>query len=149
MKPGVGECLLEALFGQRARDAAAPQLGVVPQRFGNRLVTHDIRYHHTPSQALLSAAKRAAALRDAGTFGVEPGDGHRVDFAKVMERMRRLRARIAPNDSAERFRNLGVDVFIGEGRFTGTDTIEAGGKTLKFSKAVIATGARAVDLPMP
>ncbi len=74
---------------------------------------------------------------------------HRLDFAKVMERMRRLRARIAPNDSAERFRNLGVDVFIGEGRFTGTDTIEAGGKTLKFSKAVIATGARAVDLPMP
>ncbi len=101
-----------------------------------------------PSKALLSAAKRAGAVRDAEAFGVEPGAGHRVDFAKVMERMRRLRARIAPNDSAQRFRDLGVDVFIGEGRFTGTDTIEAGGKTLKFSKAVIATGARAVDLPI-
>ena len=101
-----------------------------------------------PSKALLSAAKRAAAARDAGEFGVTLNDGYTVDFPKMMERMRHLRARIAPNDSAERFRNLGIDVFIGEGRFTGPDTIEAAGKALEFSKAVIATGARAVDLPI-
>ncbi|HDQ93040.1 MAG TPA: hypothetical protein ENN89_02855, partial [Synergistetes bacterium] len=39
---------------------------------------------------------------------------------------------------------LGVDVFFGNARFTGPDTIEAGGKKLLFRKAVIATGARAV-----
>lgn len=48
-----------------------------------------------------------------------------------MERMRKLRAQISPNDSAkrhvflidnsDRFANdLGVDVFMGEGKFVGT-----------------------------
>ena len=42
------------------------------------------------------------------------------------------------------FRILGVDVFLGEGQFTGPDTVEVGGKALKFRKAVIATGTRPV-----
>jgi pyruvate/2-oxoglutarate dehydrogenase complex dihydrolipoamide dehydrogenase (E3) component len=66
-----------------------------------------------------------------------------------MERMRRLRASISPNDSAERFRGMGVDVFLGDGRFTGPDTIEVAGKTLRFRKAVITTGARPSRLPIP
>ncbi len=102
-----------------------------------------------PSKALLAAAKRAAAVRDADDFGVTLSDGYTVDFPKIMERMRKLRAKIGPNDSAERFRGLGVDVFIGEGRFTGADTVTVRNKELKFSKAVIATGARAIVLPIP
>jgi pyruvate/2-oxoglutarate dehydrogenase complex dihydrolipoamide dehydrogenase (E3) component len=47
-----------------------------------------------------------------------------------------------------RFKELSVDVFLGHGRFTGEDTVEVDGKTLHFSKAVIATGARAVELPI-
>jgi pyruvate/2-oxoglutarate dehydrogenase complex dihydrolipoamide dehydrogenase (E3) component len=43
-----------------------------------------------------------------------------VDFPAIMERLRKLRASIAHNDSAHRFQNdLGVDVFIGHGKFTG------------------------------
>ena len=46
-----------------------------------------------------------------------------------------------PVDSAERYAGeKGVDVFIGKGKFTGANTIEVNGKTLHFSKAVIATG---------
>ncbi|MDO8348760.1 MAG: mercuric reductase, partial [Planctomycetota bacterium] len=67
----------------------------------------------------------------------------------VMERMRRLRADISPHDSAARFRELGVDVFLGGGRFVGPDTIEVGGQVLRFAKAVIATGARAAAPPIP
>jgi pyruvate/2-oxoglutarate dehydrogenase complex dihydrolipoamide dehydrogenase (E3) component len=59
-----------------------------------------------------------------------------------MDRMRRIRARISSHDSAKRFRDLGVDVFLGEGRFTGKDTMDVGGRALRFKKAVIATGAR-------
>ena len=44
---------------------------------------------------------------------------------------------------------FGVDVFLGEGRFQGPDTIAVGGGTLRFRKAVIATGARAVAPPIP
>ena len=42
-----------------------------------------------------------------------------------------------------------MDVFLGEARFSGPRTVEAAGQTLNFSKAVIATGARAVDPPVP
>ena len=60
-----------------------------------------------------------------------------------------LRAAISHHDAAQRFRDLGVDVFLGEARFSGPRTVEVAGQTLRFSKAVIATGARAVDPPVP
>jgi pyruvate/2-oxoglutarate dehydrogenase complex dihydrolipoamide dehydrogenase (E3) component len=65
-----------------------------------------------------------------------------------MERMRRLRAGISEHDSAERFRKLGVDVYIGHGRFEGPSTVEIEGKRLEFDRAVIATGARAAEPPI-
>jgi pyruvate/2-oxoglutarate dehydrogenase complex dihydrolipoamide dehydrogenase (E3) component len=101
-----------------------------------------------PSKALIRAARAAAEVRDAGRFGIRTGVVT-VDFAAVMERMRLLRADISPHDSAARFRDLGVDVFIGDGRFLGPDSIQVGGQVLRFSKAVIATGARAAAPPIP
>ena len=101
-----------------------------------------------PSKAILSAAKRAAALRSAGEFGIElKGDVH-VDFAAAMERMRRLRAGISPHDSVKRFSDLGIDVFLGEGQFVDSQTVEVEGAKLRFKKAVIATGARASAPPI-
>lgn len=102
-----------------------------------------------PSKALIRSARAFADVRDAGRFGVEVPAGARVNFAAVMERMRRARAGISPNDSAARFRGLGVDVFFGAAKFTGADTVEVEGKTLRFHRAVIATGARASRIPVP
>ena len=102
-----------------------------------------------PSKALLRAARAAADARAAGRFGVEIAGDARVDFARVMERMRRLRAEISRADAARRYRDLGVDVFLGAGRFTGPDTVAVGGHTLRFARAVIATGARPAPLPIP
>ena len=96
-----------------------------------------------PSKALIRAARVVAQVRDAGQFGVRVPPGVQVDFPAVMERMRRLRAGISPHDSAARFSSLGIDVYIGQGRFAGPDTIEVAGKTLRFKRAVITTGARA------
>src|SRR4029434_1200725 len=45
--------------------------------------------------------------------------------------------------------DLGVDVFLGEGRFTAPDAIEVGGQTLRFRRAVIATGSRPFHPPVP
>jgi pyruvate/2-oxoglutarate dehydrogenase complex dihydrolipoamide dehydrogenase (E3) component len=101
-----------------------------------------------PSKAVISASRAAAAVRAAGEFGVHVPDGVQIDFGQAMERMRRLRASIAPNDSVKRFSELGVDVFMGEGRFIDTRTIEVAGQQLNFKKAVIATGARAAALPI-
>jgi len=102
-----------------------------------------------PSKALIRAGRALVDVREAGAFGVQVPPGARVDFPAVMERMRRLRARISKADSAARFRGLGVDVFFGQGRFSGPDAVEVGGRTLRFRKAVVATGARAAALPIP
>lgn len=101
-----------------------------------------------PSKALISAARRAAAVREAADLGITV-DSMAVDFASVMQRMRRLRAAISPHDSAKRFSQLGVDVYFGQGTFKSSNTVEVAGQTLTFKKAVIATGARAAELPIP
>ncbi len=88
-----------------------------------------------PSKSLLASA-RAAAI--AGAERGQPA----ADFGAAMERMRRIRAEIAAHDSAARFRDLGVDVFLGEARFVARDAVEVEGARLRFARAVIATGAR-------
>ena len=102
-----------------------------------------------PSKGVISAARAAAAVRNAHEFGVNVPTGVQVDFSTAMQRMRRLRARISPNDSAQRFRDLGVDVFFGDARFINSDTIEVEGAKLNFKRAVIATGARPSAPPIP
>ncbi|MFW6170078.1 MAG: mercuric reductase [Planctomycetota bacterium] len=108
-----------------------------------------LNYGCVPSKGIISSGRVAQTVRDAADFGVHAGEAAKVDFKAVMERMRSLRAGISYNDSAARFRELGVDVFFGEGRFTTPHAIEVGGRTLRFSKAVIATGARAAAPPIP
>jgi pyruvate/2-oxoglutarate dehydrogenase complex dihydrolipoamide dehydrogenase (E3) component len=90
-----------------------------------------------------------AELRDAARFGIRVPDGVQVDFGAVMERMRGVRARLSHHDSAARFRGLGVDVFLGNARFSGPDTVEVDGQQLRFKRAVIATGARASHPAVP
>lgn len=102
-----------------------------------------------PSKALIRAARMVADVRDAGKFGVEVPAGVKVDFTAVMERMRKLRSGISYHDSAKRFKDLGVDVFLGSAKFTGSDTVEVDGKTLKFARACIASGTRPLELPIP
>jgi pyruvate/2-oxoglutarate dehydrogenase complex dihydrolipoamide dehydrogenase (E3) component len=97
-----------------------------------------------PSKSIIRSSRVVADLRDANQFGIRGSQSMEADFPAVMERMRRLRARISDHDSARRFKDLGVDVFLGEGRFSGPDTVEVGEKTLRFRKAVIATGTRPV-----
>ncbi len=96
-----------------------------------------------PSKGIIRAGRAAAAVRNAGRFGINVPDGWTADFGSAMERMRQLRAGISSHDSALRFRELGIDVFLGEGRFAGPDRMEVVGKAIRFSKAVITTGARA------
>jgi len=67
-----------------------------------------------------------------------------------MQRMREIRARISGEDAAARYRDeFGVDVFLGEARFTGRRVVEVDGVRLNFAKAVVASGARAVAPRLP
>lgn len=102
-----------------------------------------------PSKALLASARAAAASGKASALGVRLGGPLAVDFGAVMERMRALRADIAHHDSAARFRDLGVDVYLGEARFVGPDRVALAGQELAFHRAMIATGGRAAVPPIP
>jgi len=102
-----------------------------------------------PSKALLRAARAAADARASSDFGVRLSDEPAVDFPAVMQRMRRLRARIGAHDAADRFRGLGIDVYLGEAKFVGRDALSVDGVRLAFARACIATGARAAPPPIP
>lgn len=102
-----------------------------------------------PSKALIRAARAVYETRAGAEFGVRLECEPKAAFGAAMERMRRLRAEISRHDSVERFARLGVDVFIGAGRFAGADAVEVDGQRLAFDRAVIATGARAAELPVP
>ncbi len=101
-----------------------------------------------PSKCVIRSSRVVAEMQNSRAFGIHVPEHIEVDFPAVMERMRRLRAGISHHDSAERFRKIGVDTFLGKGHFSSSNTVEVGDKTLRFKKAVIATGARAARLPI-
>ena len=102
-----------------------------------------------PSKGIIRAARAAYDARIAGQFGVTCKEVS-VDFKKAMERMRTIRAGLSAHDSVERFsKELGIDVFLGEGKFAGPDAIAVGEKKLHFKKAAVCTGARAAAPPIP
>jgi pyruvate/2-oxoglutarate dehydrogenase complex dihydrolipoamide dehydrogenase (E3) component len=100
-----------------------------------------------PSKCLVRSARVVGEMWRGQELGVEATA--QVDFAAVMERMRRLRSGISQHDSVQRFQALGIDVFLGQGSFSGGNLIEVAGQTLRFKKAVIATGARATCPEIP
>ena len=102
-----------------------------------------------PSKGVISAARawrsaRAAAAEFGGPAATGPGD-----FGRAMERMRELRAGISHHDSAARFRDLGIDVYLGDAQFVDATTVTVGQQSLRFRSAVIATGGRAAAPPIP
>ncbi|MBO6573907.1 MAG: mercuric reductase [Rhodothermales bacterium] len=90
-----------------------------------------------PSKALLASARQAKSQDEV------------PDFKDVMSRMRRIRAEIAPHDSARRLSDAGVDVFFGAAAFSGNNTVTVDGVELRFARAVIATGASPVVPRVP
>ncbi|WP_418276609.1 dihydrolipoyl dehydrogenase family protein [Isoptericola jiangsuensis] len=93
-----------------------------------------------PSKALLAAGHAAAGARRAARFGVLVDDV-RVDFPRVMEHVHAAIGHISPVDSVETLEAAGVSVRIGHGRFAGPGVLDLDGETVRFTQAVVATGA--------
>ena len=100
-----------------------------------------------PSKALLRSARAVWEARSGAASGVSADP--RVDFPAVMARLRQRRMDLAPHDSAARFTSLGVDVFFGDASFSDRRTVGVDGLSLRFRRAVIATGARPGTPPIP
>ncbi len=111
-----------------------------------------------PSKGVIRGARAAAELAWINAQGLtkttfpQPGT---IDFGAVMERMRTIRSQISSHDSAARYRDeFGVDIFIGNATFTGRDSLNVVGddgstRDLRFSRSIIAAGARAAAPPIP
>ena len=102
-----------------------------------------------PSKAIIRTSRLYREMRDAEHFGGRVPGGIAVDFPAVMERVRRIRARLSERGSAERLAAMGIDLHFGEARFAGPDSVTVGGNVLRFKKALVATGARPVRPPIP
>jgi len=98
-----------------------------------------------PSKALIRCSR---AVAEAKRLDLGFTNSNAVDFAKVMERMRRLRAEIATVDSHVTTVKAGVDMYVGDATFTGEHEVSVGGQLLKFKKCVIAVGGRAAVPPI-
>ncbi len=101
-----------------------------------------------PSKAVIHAAKLVAQARGAKAVGVDTGEVS-VDFRAVMERVQQAIATVAPHDSVERYRELGVDVQRGHARIVSPWVVEVDGKPISTRAIVIASGAEpnVPDLP--
>lgn len=101
-----------------------------------------------PSKALIRSAKIMSYCKRSGEFGVETS-APQVDFAKVMERVQKVVADVAPHDSVERYEGLGVTCFQGDARIRTPFEVEVNGQRLTAKNIVIATGASPIvpDLP--
>ena len=95
-----------------------------------------------PSKALIRSAKAVAQVRKAADLGISVGGPIRVDFPKIMSRLRQKRAQIAPADGHPGTEAAGAHVYQGRGKLTGPNTLEVNGQTLKFKKCVLAMGGR-------
>jgi pyruvate/2-oxoglutarate dehydrogenase complex dihydrolipoamide dehydrogenase (E3) component len=103
-----------------------------------------------PSKALIAAAAAMHAVRRASQFGIGRGRSEpQVHFSRVREHVREVIGAIAPNDSAERFRAMGVNVLQVEARFTDARTVVAGGTTVRARRFVVATGSAPAAPPIP
>ena len=96
-----------------------------------------------PSKAIVRSARLYADMRNATNYGVKAPANLEIDVPAVLERMRRIRARLSRVDSAALLSKIGIDVHFGAARFVARNALEVGGVRLEFKKALIATGSRA------
>jgi pyruvate/2-oxoglutarate dehydrogenase complex dihydrolipoamide dehydrogenase (E3) component len=109
----------------------------------NQIGGNSLNAGSIPSKTLIHSARLCAQIRDASEFAVSSPAELKLDFAALKARMMRVRARIAEYHAIDRLQHGGVEIFFGDAQFSGPDTLALADTSLRFRKAIIATGARA------
>ncbi|MTI43883.1 pyruvate/2-oxoglutarate dehydrogenase complex dihydrolipoamide dehydrogenase (E3) component [Roseibium hamelinense] len=142
-------CVIGAGSGGLSVAAAAAAFGVEVVLIEKGLMGGDcLNYGCVPSKALLSAGKKAFALKGNSAMGVS-ASGIEVDFGQANDHVRAVIAAIAPHDSVERFEGLGVTVLQNQARFVSPDCVVAGDAEIRARRFVVATGSSAAVPPIP
>ena len=112
-----------------------------------------LNYGCVPSKALIRSAKLAHQMRKADRYGLASARPV-IPFDRVMARVHRVIAAIAPHDSVARYTGLGVEVLQGHARLIDPWTVEVAlndGTTRRLTSRaiIIATGAQPFVPPLP
>lgn len=94
-----------------------------------------------PTKALVASAKLAHRMRTAQRWGLPAHHPHLSPRA-IMESMREARRITSRHDDPQKFRDLGIDVVVGEARLAGQNEVAVGERRLAAKDIVIATGSR-------
>jgi pyruvate/2-oxoglutarate dehydrogenase complex dihydrolipoamide dehydrogenase (E3) component len=135
-------CVIGAGSGGLSVAAGAAQMGAEVVLVERGLMGGDcLNFGCVPSKSLLAAARLAGIWRRGPSVGVAYTPPQ-IDFARVGDSVREVISRIAPNDSEERFKGLGVTVLRAEARFLDARSLRAGEIEIRPRRFVIATGSQ-------
>jgi pyruvate/2-oxoglutarate dehydrogenase complex dihydrolipoamide dehydrogenase (E3) component len=142
-------CVIGAGAGGLAVAAGAAQMGAKVVLVERGAMGGDcLNFGCVPSKSLMAAAKLAHEARRGGEMGIAYAPPA-IDFAAVGDSIARVVARVAPNDSVERFEGLEVAVLRSEAKFIGPDRIRAGEREIAARRFVIATGSSPIIPTIP
>jgi pyruvate/2-oxoglutarate dehydrogenase complex dihydrolipoamide dehydrogenase (E3) component len=142
-------CVIGAGAGGLAVAAGAAQMGAKVVLVERGAMGGDcLNFGCVPSKSLLAAAKLAHEGRRGDEMGIAYAPPA-IDFAAVGDSVARVVARVAPNDSVERFERLEVAVLLSEARFIGRNRVRAGEHEIAARRFVIATGSSPITPPIP
>ena len=94
-----------------------------------------------PSKALIKSAQIAALAKQADKYGFDKIDVS-FDFAKVMQRVQQIIAKVEPHDSIERYQSLGVDCLSGKAQILSPFAVRVADRTVTTRSIIVASGAR-------
>jgi pyruvate/2-oxoglutarate dehydrogenase complex dihydrolipoamide dehydrogenase (E3) component len=142
-------CVIGAGAGGLAVAAGAVQMGASVVLIERGAMGGDcLNFGCVPSKSLLAAAKFAHQWRRGSAFGIACASPP-INFAAIGDSVVEVIDRIAPNDSVERFKGLGVKILRTEARFIDPRTVRAGNAMIRARRFVIATGSTPALPPIP
>jgi len=141
-------CVIGAGSGGLSVAAGASQMGATVALVEKSEMGGDcLNTGCVPSKALLAAGHAAQSMREAGQFGVQ-SQQPAVDWQQVHDHVQGVIAAIAPNDSQQRFEEMGVTVIRAAGSFEDERTLLAGDQRIRAKYFVLATGSSAFVPPI-
>lgn len=128
--------------------SGAAQLGARVALIEKKKLGGDCLYYGcVPTKALIQSAKIASLMKRSKEFGLNDTNIS-FDFKNIMNHIRDVISKVGVHDDPKRFEDMGVQVFFGNGKFLDPYTFELDGEKINSRKFVIATGSRAVAIPI-
>ncbi len=123
--------------------SGAAQLGLKTALIDKGKLGGDCLYYGCiPSKSLIKSAYFYHNLKQSETFGLPKLDKPKINLQDINKRISGIIRTIEPNDSPERFTELGCDVYLESARFIDKNTVKLeSGRQLSAKKIVISTGS--------